>query len=150
MSKQGMKAANLYGEELPEFSSLSLATESLLSYKEDTLLAFIKESFPNSHIGYTSTSLNDLEAWYFNASCPQTGPGGYFVPHAIGFYFGEVLCRSAGFSWVITEFPFKPGRYGIGVKRGHQTIMLTKGILPKSVGNKFRNSLFRDFNSYAL
>jgi hypothetical protein len=150
MSKQGMKAAYLYGEELPEFSSLSIATESLLSYKEDTLLAFVNESFPNTLIAYTSASLKDIEAWYFNASCPQTGPGGYFVPHAIGFFFGETLCRSAGFSWIVTEFPFTPGRYGIGVKRDLLTIMLTQGVTPTSVANKFRNSLFRDFNRYAL
>lgn len=84
------------------------------------------------------------------AGCLKVGTGNYSIPHAIGFSFGEMLCRSAGFSWVVEEFAFTKGRFEVGVNRHLMTIMLTKGRTPPVEGNKRKQSLWREYKRYAL
>jgi hypothetical protein len=144
-----MIAAELYGEELPRFPSLAAAEEALSSYKNETLTAFVREVFAGREPSFSPSSLKELEAWYFNVSCPAIGQNGYLIPHALGFYFGEVLCRNAGFSWVVQSFPFSQGRYEIGVSKSRLTLMLTQGKRPVLERNARKNSLFRAYNKYA-
>ena len=141
--------ARLYGEDLPTFASLAAATDSLTSYKANTVAAFVRELFPNGEPTLAPSSLRDIEAWYFNSSCPAVGSGGYLVPHALGFYLGEVLCHNAGFCWVVEEFAFRPGSYEIGIKKNLLHLMLTKGRRPALERNARKNSLFREYNRYA-
>jgi hypothetical protein len=145
-----MIAAKSHGEELPIFANAVVASESLTSYKNETLSAFLREVFPGVEPTFTPTGLKEVEAWYFNSSCPAVGKEGSSVPHALGFFFGEVLCRNAGFSWVVQEYAFRPGCYEIGVNKGLLYIMLTKGKRPALGRNARKNSLFREYNRYAL
>lgn len=150
MSRQGMIAAKSHGEELPTFANAAAASESLTSYKNETLSAFAREVFPAADPTFTPTCLKEVEAWYFSSSCPAIGKEGFSIPHALGFFFGEVLCRSAGFAWVVQEYAFRPGCYEIGVNKGLLYIMLTKGRRPTLDRNTHKNSLFREYNRYAL
>jgi hypothetical protein len=68
----------------------------------------------------------------------------------MAFYLGEVLCRHAGFSWVVQEFAFEHGRYEVGVKRSLATIMLTRGRSPKASNNKRMQSIWSEYLRYAL
>ena len=150
MSRQGMKVALQYGENLPAYSSLSEAEKALLQLKDSTLEALLAEHGLSLGLDFTPESLKSLEKWYFEASCPKAGTGNYSIPHAIGFYFGEVLCRSAGFSWIVKEFPFIKGRFEVGINRRLGTIMLTKGRTPPVEGNKRMQSLWREYKKFAL
>jgi hypothetical protein len=144
-----MIAAKSHGEELPTFANALVASESLTTYKNETLSALVGEVFHGVEPIFTPTGLKEVEAWYFNSSCPAVGKEGFSVPHGIGFFFGEVLCRSAGFSWVVQEYAFRPGCYEIGVNKRLLYIMLTKGKRPTLDRNTHKNSLFREYNRYA-
>jgi hypothetical protein len=150
MSQHRMKVAWQFGEELPAFSSLSEAEKILIQLKDSTLEAFLAEEGLSLDLDYSPESLKPIEKWYFEAGCPKVGGGNYSVSHAIGFYFGEVLCRSAGFSWIVEEFAFIKGRFEVGVNRRLVTIMLTKGKTPRVEGNKRLQSLWREYEKYAL
>src|SRR3546814_881077 len=145
-----MIAAKQYAEELPKFDSLSNAEPTLLKAKEQTLGALLDQHGETLSLDLSQESLKRLEKWYIESGCPDAGAGGYSIPHAIGFYFGEVLCKHSGFRWVVEEFPFEPGRYNIGVKRPLLSVMLTKGRRPTIEGNNRMQSLWRECGSYAL
>jgi hypothetical protein len=136
MSRQGMIIAKQYGEDLPRFESLSAAKAALLGAKEETVGALLDEHGETLTLDLSPESLKRLEKWYIESGSPEAGSAGYSMPHAIGFYFGEVLCKVGGFSWVVEEFTFQRGRYEIGVSRPLLSIMLTKGMRPTTNGNK--------------
>ena len=94
-------------------------------------------------------SLKPLERWYFENGQPATTASGYSMPHAIAFYFGEVLCRTWQFRWLVQEYDFSKGHYEIGVQRQLLTIMLTKGRKLQAPGNKKMQSLWREVQKYA-
>jgi hypothetical protein len=150
MSHQGMITAKQYAEDLPKFENLSSAESALLKAKEQTLGALLDQYGEPLLLDLSRESLKRLEKWYIESGCPEAGAGGYSMPHAVGFYFGEVLCKLGGFRWVVEEFPFEPGRYGIGVKRPLLSIMLTKGRRPTLERNKRMQSLWRECGGYSL
>lgn len=150
MSREGMKAAVHYGSELPEFSSHAEAEAALCALRNSTLSALISDLGQAISLDFSGESLKRLEAWFIENGSPETIRTGYSLPHAIGFYFGEVLCKTSNFSWVVEELPFQRGRYEIGVKRPLLSIMLTKGKRPSISGNKRMQSLWREWKSYAL
>ncbi len=150
MSRQGMIAAKQYAEELPAFESLEAAREHLMSAKSGTLSALLREHGGPLNLDFSVESLKRLEKWFLESGSPEAGGRGYSIPHAIGFYFGEILCIRSGFSWVVEEFPFQRGRYEIGVKRPLLSIMLTNGKRPVIAGNKRMQSLWRECSGYGL
>ncbi|WP_340676737.1 hypothetical protein [Paraglaciecola sp.] len=150
MSRQGMKAALQYGEQLPAYSSASEAESFLFQLKDSTLEALISEHGLAIGLDYSSESLKRLEKWYFEVGCPKAGVGGYSMTHAIGFYLGEVYCRAADFCWIVKEFPFKNGHFEIGINRRLLSIMLTKGKAPAIDGNKRMQSLWREYRLHAV
>jgi len=145
-----MKVALQYGEQLPAYSSPTEAEEILLQLKDSTLVSLLAEHGSTIGLDYSPQSLKVLEKWYFEAGCPKVGTGNYSMAHAIGFYLGEVFCRSAGFSWIVKEFPFKKGHFEVGINRGLLSIMLTKGKAPSVEGNKRMQSLWREYRQHAL
>jgi hypothetical protein len=148
MSRSGMLVAKHYGKELPAFNSLAEAERVLFAQRDATLGAFTADGEAPS-LDYTPRSLKALEKWYFDGGCPETGKGGYSMSHAIAFYFGEVLCRTAGFEWFVAEFVFERGRYEIGVRKQLGSIMLTKGKALRREGNKRMESLWREYSTHA-
>lgn len=149
MSRRGTIVAIQHGESLPKFASLAEARKQLSQVRKATLSEFLSDVGVKIRLDFSPESLKELERWYFENGCPASGETGYSMVHAIGFYFGEILCRVGHFKWCVDEFAFVPGRYGIGVQRGLGTIMLTKGLRPKEKehGNKRMQSLFRSFKS---
>jgi hypothetical protein len=149
MTRQGLIAAINYSNQLPVFESLEVARESLTMWKDETLRLLLSEIGSTADLNYSPDSLKRLERWYFEASCPESGTGGYSTPHALGFYFGEVLCQSAGYQWIVEEDFLQAGRFEIGVRKGLCTIMLMRGRKPVLKGNARMQSLSRDFKKFS-
>lgn len=143
MSEQGLEAAAKYGESLPQFSDRSEAEKTLLVQKDKTLKELIEILSSELDFDYSLESLKRFELWYFDNGEPKE-VSRLSVPLALGFYYGEVLCRQGKYEWIVDEFVFRRGTYEIGVTRGLVTIMLTNGKLPEERNNKRRQSLFRD------
>ena len=149
MSHRGIIAAKQYADDLPVFDNFEVAHECLMSAQRETLNALLQEHGVELNLDFSVESLKRLEKWFLESGSPEAGCNGYSIPHAIGFYFGEILCRRSGFGWVVEEFPFQRGRFEIGVKRPLLTIMLTKGKRPGIAGNKRMQSLWRECSGYA-
>ena len=144
-----MLAATQHANELPSFESLERARAGLLASKEDTLRRFLQDFGDALTLDRSPESLKRLEKWYLGLDNSRLERN-YSLPHAMGFYFGEVLCASSNFIWVVEEFPFEPMKFEIGVQRGPISIMLTKGKQPASAGNKRMESLWREYARYDL
>jgi len=149
MSRYGLVVAGQYAQGLPAFRDIEEAKRSLFAARDRAIEEILSVPELVERLDFSPASLSALESWYFASQQPVSFPSGFSVAHAIGFYFGEVFVRSAGFTWVVDEFVFQPGRYEIGVRRPLVGIMLTKGKLPKTSGNKKMQSLLREFNRYA-
>ena len=142
-----MVAAGQFAKDLPKFEGLAQAERVLLAARDRGLVEL--RNGADLALDFTAESLDTLERWFFESGQPKTIASGYSAAHAVGFYFGETLCRAAGFHWVVEEFPFSPGRFEIGVSRGLATVMLTKGLLPEAQNNQRMRSLSRAFKRYA-
>jgi hypothetical protein len=155
MSFRGLQFAREYGVRLPSFSSLAKAETALFSLR-DTRLARIHAWAASSGrflADGTPTSLNSVEAWYFEVAPTSRKAVGVTkddLDAAIGAYFGHVLVESAGFEWMVEEDPFVPGHFEMGVRKGLFTLMLTRGPSPDPLErNKRKQSLFRLYKRYA-
>jgi len=149
MSRQGMIIAGQYASELPVFPDIQEAERVLYDLRDVGIRALQHNDDLGGMLDYSAESLKTLEQWFFENGQPSSANDGYSMSHAIGFYFGEVLCRHAEFTWTVNEFAYSRGHYEIGVKRGSLSIMLTKGKALKAAGNKKMHSLFRDFTKYS-
>jgi len=148
MTRQGMIAAIAHGKELPSFERVDDARASLTAYR-NLCLAALQKDIPVANLDFSPESLKRLEAWFFEAKEPSMLPSGLPVASAIGFYYGEVLCRSGGYNWVVEPYTFAQERYEIGVARPLTKIMLTFGMRPTLSGNKRMQSLWRMAKQYA-
>lgn len=114
------------------------------SQRDDLTGDLITDLGDELNLDYSLDSLKRLERWYFDELAEMRGRSLDALAKSIGFYFAEVLCRSGGFQWLVSEFVFKPGTYEIGVIKGRVQIMVTAGRLPEKTGNKRMQSLFRE------
>ncbi len=142
MSAQGLNVAAKFGESLPSFLTAAEAEKALLAKRDQALKRLFVIAPAKLNLDFSLESLKRLEIWYFEDG-KMLPSSEYSLPHGIGFYFGEVLCRHGDFKWIVDEFIFKKGTYEIGVSRELTTIMLTKGLVPEERDNKRRQSLFR-------
>ena len=149
VSRQGMIVAGQYANELPAFPSLAEAEKVLFAQRDAGLREMLSAVGGLVELDYSPESLKHLERWYFEHGSPETTTSGYSVAHAVAFYFGEVLCWHAGFTWVVQEFAFAKGRFELGVRRPALGIMLTKGKRLQRANNKRMQSLWREFSTYA-
>ena len=143
-----MVIAKQYSKSLPRFDNLLAAEKALFSERDITLSAFVQEFGTVLNLDYSLESLNNIEKWFIESGRPVEGDKGYSIPHGIGFYFGEVLCRKDNFNWVVAAYAFEPGCYEIGINRNLLTINLTKGMEPETRNNKRMQSLSRKAKSY--
>jgi hypothetical protein len=149
MSRKAMEAATEYAIQLPSFSSLSHATGALYRERDATIAAFLLTCGQDLKLDYSPESLKRIEGWYFQADCPERHLG-VSVLHAIAFYLGEVLCRTAGFEWIVCPYAFDTTKFEIGVTRDNGSIMLSGGWRPPIRDNKRRQSLWREWKRNAL
>lgn len=140
MSRYSLKVATEFSSALPSFGSQAEA-EAALFERKDRALADLQSKLAS--LDFTPESLKGLEGAALQSGV-QSIP-----PDQIGFYLGEVYCRSAAFNWVVSESPFAPGRYEIGVTRGLVTIMVTKGRTVTLDRNKRLQSLWKEYQRYA-
>ena len=137
-----MKMAWERAEELPAFANVEEATSALIAEKDSILGAFLANPPAGMQLDLSPESLKAVEAWYLTTE--HRAP----PVRALGFYFGEVLCRNAGFAWIVEPYFLDNSRYEIGVRKGLVTLMLTKGVNRVLTGNKRMQSLYRDFKQY--
>ncbi len=149
MSRFGTIVAGQYAQELPAFAGHAEAEEALFAQRDIGLQEIHTQRGLAEKLDYSPESLKMLERWFFENGQPATTTAGFSMPHAIAFYYGEVLCRTGGFRWVVQEFAFAKGRYEIGVHRPLLAVMLTKGKKLQSAGNRRMQSLWREFQNYA-
>ena len=149
MSHNGMIVAGQYAQDLPVFSDQADAEKQLFAQRDNGLREIHTINDLTSSLDYSPESLKALERWLFENGQPDTTASGYSMAHAVAFYYGEILCRSKKFQWVVQEFSFAKGRYEIGVKRELLTIMLTKGKKMRTKSNERMQSLWREFQQYA-
>ncbi len=149
MSRQGMTIAKQYASELPAFANLAEAEKMLFQLRDKGLSQLLNTPDLGEKLDCSPPSLKTLEQWFFLKDQPVFLASGFSTSIAMGFYFGEVCCLHANFSWVVAEFAFEKGRYEIGIKRSILSIMLSKGRLPSSTANKRMQSLWREFQRYA-
>jgi hypothetical protein len=147
MTRQGFIAALDHSEQLPVFANIDAAREQLTKVKDETLHQLLIE-LASLKLDFSEESLKRLERWYFEASCPVAGATGYSVPHALGFYLGEVLCQSGKFQWVVEEDMLLSDRFAIGVRQGRCTIFLMRGRTPSLKGNVRMQSLWRECQKF--
>ncbi|PKD40476.1 hypothetical protein CWO84_10070 [Methylomonas sp. Kb3] len=144
-----MIVAGQYAHDLPVFAGQGEAETALFAQRDMGLREIHTLSSLSSRLDYLPESLKALEQWFFENGQPSATPSGYSMAHAVGFYFGEVLCRTQQFHWVVQEFVFSKGHYEVGVQRPLLSIMLTKGKKLQPQGNKRMQSLWREFQRYA-
>jgi hypothetical protein len=157
MSKSGMIAALRHGAELPAFGSLAEAEVALFRERDQRLALLSKVAGESNGFACTFApeSLKELERWYF-----EILDAGAFstlllsqddFERCLASYFGEVLVRnSPPFEWFVSEFPFEPGRYEIGIRRPLAALMLTGRKAPEPrERNRGMQSLWRDYHKYA-
>jgi len=140
MSRYSLSVASEFSIALPSFSSQPEAEAALIKRK-DRALADLQSKL--GKLDFTPESLKVLEAEALQSGVLS------IPPDQIGSYLGEVYCRSAGFNWVVSESPFAPGHYEIGVSRGLVTIMVTKGRTLTLDRNQRLQSLWKEYQRYA-
>lgn len=148
MSRSGLTVAQQFGVFLPEYSSVGEAEINLYRLRDEALQEITFQLGESLRLDFSAESLKRLERWYFENGCPQTFNSGGAVAAAVGFYFGETLCRAGQFAWMVKEFAFAKSRYEIGVSRALLSVMLTNGRALSPARNKKMQSLWREFAKY--
>src|SRR5262245_9967855 len=144
-----MEASKEHGRHLPSFRNVDEATAALYGSRDATIASFLLACGQELRLDYSPESLKRIEIWYFQQGCPDRHQG-FSVARAITLYLGEVLCRKAGFEWIVSSYAFDPTKYEIGVTRGCETKMLSGSWRPPHQGNKRQQSLWREWKRSAL
>jgi hypothetical protein len=139
---------------LPAFKS-SADAERVLIERKNQRLRLLRELATRTGrfvADATPDSLKVLESWYFEVLDTDSAGVGVTkaeLDEAVGTYVGEVLVETAGFEWIVAEDAFVRGHYGIGVRRGLLSVMLTEGVTPDPLArNRRKQSLFRMYRKW--
>jgi hypothetical protein len=96
-----------------------------------------------------------LEKWYFELyeknKFDKLGLDRNEFEKAMAIYFGEVVVRNnKEAKWEVEEYPFVPGKFDFGVRKGMGSMSLGNGFIDhyEEPNNKSRNSLFRRYNQH--
>jgi len=152
MSRYSLKVARDFGAKLPSFETLEEAQRYWTQVRSEhlSLLGSLAANTPSFSADYSADSLKHLELWYFELyevdSFGDLGTSRAVFETCMAMYLGEVAVRSAGAEWVIQEFPFVPGKYQMGVRKGGTTLMLWRMTDHFRVpNNKRRQSIYRQY-----
>jgi hypothetical protein len=156
MSQAGRVAAKEYGLALPQFRNANEAERALFAERDAHLAKLIAISTGCSLFvaDFSPESLKSLERWYFDISdrdgFTKVGVNQTTFERCISFYLGEVFARHGReFKWFVSEYAFERGRYAIGVRRPHLSLMFTRPRSLSRANNVRMQSLWREFRSYA-
>jgi hypothetical protein len=152
MSRYSLKVARDFGAKLPSFETFEEAERYWAQVRSEhlALLESLVAITPSFSADYTPDSLKLLERWYFELyeadSFGDLGISRAVFETCMAMYLGEVAVRSANAGWVVREFPFIPGKYQMGVRKGGMTLMLWRLTDHFKVpNNKRRQSIYRQF-----
>ena len=158
MSRFSLRVARLFGQGLPAFASRAEAERSLFAQRDEGLAAIERaaERSAGAFIAdYSPESLKALEAWYFRLcerrGFEDVGTSRDEFEHWMAWYYGATAVRSdAEAEWIVAEFPFEPGRYELGVRKGPGTEMLTAGFTDHhaTINNARREHIYRRYRDH--
>jgi hypothetical protein len=138
-----------HGNSLPTSASLDEARSALMTQKDTALDRLLNDHGTALNLDFSFESLKRLERWFIPLISPEKTKTSSF-PQAIAYYFGQVMCASAGFEWTVQEFAFQTDRYEIGVQKGLASIMLSRGWDFPVGRNARMDSLIRAAKKYAI
>ncbi len=130
----------------------------MLYLERDQLLRELTASAPASETfspTFQAESLKNLERWYFELyernGFAQAGTTRERFERAIAMYVGETAVRSnSEFQWFVSEYPFEPGKYELGIRKPLFAWMLRSFTdLYARPNNKRRQSIWREFKQHA-
>jgi hypothetical protein len=157
VSRAGMEAARQHAAQLPNFANQAEAEQALFS-ERDALLRELVDAAEGTETfkpTFQPASLKDLEAWYFqlweHEGFAEAGISRERLEQAIAMYVGETAVQNdSEFEWFVSEFPFEPGKYQIGIRKPLFSWMLRSFTdLHSRPNNKRRQSIWREFKQYA-
>lgn len=144
-----------YGESLPAYNDKAEAEHHLFEYRDRhlSLLEAAAKSSDGFTLDYSIDSLKDIERWYFDLFSRKTfesiGMSQEQFEKCMAIYFGETVVRNSRAEWIVEAYPFLPGKYEIGIRRGGFTMTLMGFIDHYKVpNNKRKQSLFRKYSKY--
>jgi hypothetical protein len=156
MSKTGLRAAKLFGSQLPEFRGLAQAEHALLRERDRLIrrLTDLARRSATFQPDFSPESLKDLERWYFelldSGEFRSIGADEETFERAMAMYLGEVLVQNAPpFEWFVTEFAFEQGRYEIGVRRPLHHVMLSRLTPTPRERNRREQSIWRRYQAHS-
>lgn len=157
MSREGMKAAQEHGEQLPSFPDQPSAELALFGRRDELIrqLTAAADRSTTFSADFSPESLKSLEKWYFELwetkSFSALGTERAEFERWMAMYFGEVMVRNApDFEWVVEEYSFAQGKYSIGVRKPLLAIMLGRYTdLYARRSNKRKQSVWREYRQYA-
>jgi len=156
MSNTGLRAAKLFGSNLPVFRGVAEAERALYGERDELVRNLAEQSRRSAAFrpDFRPESLKDLEHWYF-----ELLEGGGFdsidthqetFERAIAMYLGQVLVRNAPpFEWFVTEFAFEQDRYEIGVRRPLYEVMLSRLSPAPRERNRREQSIWRTYRKHS-
>jgi hypothetical protein len=156
MSRQGMKAALEYGQQLPAFPDRKSAEIKLFQLR-DKLIRQITDAAAGTDLflaDYSPESLKALEKWYFELydtkSFKKIGLDRKIFEQSMSMYYGEVIVRNnPDFRWYIEEYAFIPGRYEMGVRSKIISLSMGRAAdLYARTGNQRKQSLWREYRRW--
>jgi hypothetical protein len=157
MPEKGLKVAIKYGENLHDFESIKEAEMFFLKFKDELLiqLELVSKESDIFKVDYNVESLKSLEKWYFEIyeknKFDKLGLDRNEFEKVMAIYFGEVVVRNnKEAKWEVEEYPFVPGKFDFGVRKGMGSMSLGNGFIDhyEEPNNKRRNSLFRRYNQH--
>ena len=155
MPRRSLQIAREHGRRLPAFASQVEAERALFPQRDERLARIRRWAVQSGKFVTDGTpeSLKALQAWYFEVvdnRDVEVGATRSELKESIGAYFGQVLCASSGFEWIVGEDAFAPGHYAIGVRKTLCTVWVSNGISPDPPErNRRRQSLFRLYRKLA-
>jgi hypothetical protein len=128
---------------LPTFDSLPAAEEFYYDQRDRVLREFPRTLPPSVNLDYSPESLKRLEAWYFTqGDRDRHSP----ICLGIGYYFGEMVCRDAGFEWCVFGYKYAENVYEIAVKTEGFRLLMTRGQCPVELRrNPDMDLFYRDY-----
>lgn len=155
MTKLGLKVAIAHAQQLPIFTSLEDAQQSLFDMRDKIYRVIC--SIEKQHclgLDFSPESLKTIEKLYFELLKLDTfdavGLSQESLEFVLGYYMAFTCVQNnREFKWVVEESPFSAGKYEIGIQK-HLFTMMVGPIkhLPKVRNNKLRESRFRDYKQY--
>jgi hypothetical protein len=152
-----LQVAKLFGQKLPAFKSQAEAEEHLFAERDarvSRLAALAGQSGGVFTADFSPASLKGLELWYFalweSDGFSSLGLSREEFERCMAMYFCEAAVRNCPRAkWIVQEYAFEPGKYELGVQRGHVSLMRSRFTDHyQQPRNKRRQRIYREYQEH--